>query len=290
MDRRLLLVVLTLMGVCVPATAGRLMSTQIVHETQPIFQAYPGNSYGMNPVSLGYGGVGPDAITAVPGVLAIVPGERWSNFVSAARAGVAYGIKNVVLRKQTPEIIQCADVFPVKTVSQQGTINIRLWWPLMYEIPGTTWTLNILYGTTAPWDDDGPGPNPMSYVHAEAWTWRLEASFASIRLAIALFHQLPFGLDQAPLISDELLPDFLLRMLDQIEAYLLVGDYVSASLLLGDFEMAIMDAYIAASPEFPKPTGPGTGIANSIENPACCKLLADAEYVGFDLGILQPGK
>lgn len=44
------------------------------------------------------------------------------------------------------------------------------------------------------------------------------------------------------------------------------------------------------SPAFPNPTGPGTGIANTTENPACCKLLIDVEYILQTAGIGQPKK
>jgi hypothetical protein len=52
----------------------------------------------------------------------------------------------------------------------------------------------------------------------------------------------------------------------------------------------VMDGCIDDSPSFPNPTGPGTGIANSDENPACCKLLVDVEYILQTTGIGQPGK
>jgi len=73
-------------------------------------------------------------------------------------------------------------------------------------------------------------------------------------------------------------------------AALSAGDTVTASLILGDFEMEVMDACISVSPLYPNPTGPGTGIAQTSENPACCKLLADTEYVGKVTGILLPSK
>jgi len=287
MNKCLVLLAVALIVVSAPAMAGRLTAVPITHPEIQVYQAYPGNSLGLDLEQLGYAGFGADVITAVPGVLSIVPGTNWSNFINST---VPYTIKNVVLRKQTPPIIQCADVFPVKTISQQGTPNIRLWWPLMYEVPGTTWTLTILYGTSVAVDDDGPGPNPPGYVHTEVWSWHVDANLQSLQTLMALFHALPFGLDEVPLISDEVLYPVLQQKITDVIAFLDAQDNISASLLLGDFEMEVMDACIATSPAFPNPTGPGTGIANSFENPACCKILADVEYIGFGLGILQPGK
>jgi len=287
MNKCFVLIAVALLVLSSAAMGARLTTVPITHEEIQVYQVYPGTSLGADLEQLGYAGFGADVITAVPGVLAICPGINWSNFVGAT---VPYTLKNVVLRKQTPEIIQCADIFPAKIVSQQGTANIRLWWPLMYEVPSTTWTLTILYGTSIAFDDDGPGPNPAGYVHTEVWTWHVDASLGSMISLLELFHELPFGLDEVPLISDEVLFPILRQKLIDVIALVEAGDLVNASLLLGDFEMEVMDACIATSPAFPNPTGPGTGIANSFENPACCKILADTEYVGFKLGILQPGK
>lgn len=207
MKKSLLLIALMLL-VAVPAMAARVSSVPITHETSLVYQAYPGDSDDTDLEFLGYLGTGEDVITAVPGVLSIVPGENWENFVGAAQEdpAVGYTIKNVVLCKQTPSIIQCADIFPAKTICQQGTPNIRLWWPLMYEVPGTCWTLTILYGTSVPYDDDGAGPNPAGYVHTEVWVWCVDATLDSLENLMDLFHELPFGLDEVPLISDEELP------------------------------------------------------------------------------------
>ncbi|MCC6484845.1 MAG: hypothetical protein IT209_08370 [Armatimonadetes bacterium] len=283
----------------VGANAARVASVPITHQSIAVYQAYPGDSNGTNLSSKGYLGAGSDVISAVPGVLSIEGGANWENFVGAAKDGIphisagqsgnAWSIKNVVLQKTTPPYIQCSDVFPVKNIPQQGTANIRTWWPLMYDVPGTNWTLTILYGTTLPYDDDGAGPNPPAYVHQEVWKWHVDATLGSIANAVRLFHELPFGLDEVPLISDECLYPQLLSWLSSAEAAASAGDTVSAGLILGDFELGVMDACIGASPAFPSPTGPGTGIANTLENPACCKLLVDIEYVTRG-GIFQPNK
>ena len=261
-----------------------------------LYQAYPGDSDGNNEESHGYAGSGDDTISSVPGVFVIVPqGEgdpAWANYVQAFQDQVDYTLKNVTLCKEHPDIIQCADVFPSGTICQQGTPNIRLTWPLMYEVPGTTWTLTILYGTSVPYDPDGPGPDPGGYVHTEVWTWQVDATVQSMKDLLELFHEVPFGLDEVPLVSDEVLYPILQAKLDAIQDALDAepSDTLTAGLILGDFEMEVMDACIGTSPARPRPTGPGTGIAATIENPACCKLMADSEYVGFQLGILQPAK
>jgi hypothetical protein len=109
---------------------------------------------------------------------------------------------------------------------------------------------------------------------------------------LELFHELPFGRDEVPLISDE---DLYPILQDKLSALVKLLDAASpklteAGLLLGDFEMEVIDRCITVSPAKPNPRGLGTGIANTDENPACCKLLADAEFVGFDQGIFLQNK
>jgi len=288
MKKYLLPLAAVLLIVSLPAFAARIATVPLTHPEMPVYQVYPGDSMGSVISYAGYLGTLPeDLITVVPGILSIVPGENWANFVGAVADNQSYSIKNVTIQKTTPQIIQCADVFPARVISLSGTPNVRLWWPLMYEVPGTTWTLTILYGTTTPYDDDGAGPNPLSYVHTERWLWKLDVDLDRLGQLLALFREVPFGLDEVPLISDE---ELFVALLAKLEAIAVAPDDLSKLLVISDFEMEVMDACIAESPKYPNPTGPGTGIANSLENPACCKLLADIEYIGNQLGVLQPGK
>ena len=244
--------------------------------------------------SRGYLGPGATVITAVPCVFSIIPqnpgAPPWANFIPAARDGVPYTIKTISLTKSTPPFVQCFDVFPAHTITQHGTPNIRLWWPLMYQVPGTTFTLSILYGTPSLYDDDGPGPHKPAWVHLAEWTWTVGVDFGSLSDILAVFHALPFGTDEVPLISDEPLYAALQAKIAAALAAYQATDIAGAAEILADFEMEVMDACIDDSPMFPNPTGPGTGIANSAENPACCKLLVDIEYILTHTGIGMPIK
>jgi hypothetical protein len=288
--------------------AARVTVAPITHELGLVYQAYAGDSEGTDLSFMGYAGNGSDVITAVPGVLSIIPGTAWMNFVGAANANSAggiwalgYTIKNVVLQKKCPSFIQCNEVYAPKTITQQGTLNIRTWWPLMYEAPGCRWTLTILYGTaqlrTGPnptdvqdYDDDGPGINPPSPVHQETWTWSVDVTFASLSNLLALLHEVPFGLDEVPVISNEALYIILQGKVAGVEALLQSGDTAASSLLLGDFELEVQDACISSSPTQPFPGGPLTGIAQTSENPACCKLLVDVEYLSGKYSIFMTKK
>ncbi len=265
-----------------------------------ITQAVPATSGGWNWSFLGYHGIGPDVTTATGGVFSIYGGNKWSNFIKAARDQWPGGwtVKNVVLRKTTPSFIQCSEVYAPKTVTQQGTNNIRTWWPLMYEAPGTTFTLNILYGTgqvrigSNPNDivnyDDGTGP---ATVHTDIWKWTVDADLNSLSLLLDVFHSMPFGLDEVPLISNEALYKEAKQLLSDTNYYYYVAqDTAAAADTLSQFELVVADACISSSPILPYPGGSDSGIAQTPENPACCKLLVDVEYIAKKLGIFVTSK
>ncbi len=300
------LLVLCIVLAAAPAMAARVASTPVVHNMD-VYQAYPGCSLvrdtdqAANRCWQGYHGnsEGSETINAVPGILCIDPGDNaWCNYVAAAQAStpVPYTIKTTTLTKAAPSFVQCGvdangiPIFPAHVINQQGTPNIRTWWPLMYEVPGTTFTLTILYGTPSLFDDDDMGPNPPSWAHVEQWIWTVVTDFESLSHLLQLFHELPFGKDEVPLISDETLYVILQAKLAAAAEAFEQCKLAEAAFYLADFELEVMDACLYASPAYPNPTGIGTGIANTPENPACCKLLVDAEYILQTTGIGQPKK
>ena len=288
MKKCLVLFAVALLVVSLPAMAGKVTQVNITHPIITLFQAYEAPDSSGAQTILGYNGFGDYTITSVPGILSIDPGVNWGNFICAPDSAGAF-IKNVTLTKVTNSTGQCSDMFPVTTVNQQGSPNIRLWWPLMYELPGTTWTLTIFYGTRLAFKDSA-NPTNASYAHTEVWQFAVDADLDSMENEVELFHELPFGKDEVPLISDEVLYPVLQGYLESADDALGVGDLFDASDALINFEMAVSDACITTSPSYPDPTGGCTGIANTDEDPACCKLLADAEYVGFKFNIFQPSK
>ncbi len=251
-------------------------NTPITHSLLELHQAYA-LSCECPPVKFaGFAGALPADQCAIAGFFDIDPGSTdWSNFVTAAQESQAYYIKNVLLEKRTPEVVQCADKFPSHVVRQTTTGNIRLRWPLMYEAPGTVWTLTITYGT--PTAVQLPGEPAPSYVHQDVWTWVLQVTVDDIKTLLVVLRQLPFGMDEVPLLSDESLYVELQAKLDAVNAAIAMGETATAAAWLTEFELEVMDACIYVSPGEPWRGGPGTGIANTDENPACCKLLLDAE-------------
>lgn len=256
-----------------------------------VLQAYPGDSNGSLLQQIGNAAGATDPIIAVPGVLRIDPGhvdrngdgridpktEAWSNFISAQ----AYSIKSVVLTKTEAEPAQCNWVYDGGTITQRGTAAIRTWWPLLYEAPGTKWELTIFYTL--------PG---QLEVKKEVWTWTAEATLESVANLMFVFHSLPFGLSQVPLIGDDCVYAGLQDLWSQVRSAAQAQDLALAGSLLMDYEFAVVDRCVTMPPSTPMPCGPAgvIGVANTRENPACCKLLVDAEYVGFKFGLFTPKK
>ncbi len=290
------IIMILVVGTVISAGAVRIANEPITGKCADVYQAYEGSSSGQG-ACLGYNGVGADPIEAAPGILSIVPGtgkdavgnDGWPNFIAAAQQGDPYIIKDTQLTKVVPTVSQCMDIFARQPVVQHGTKNIRLWWPLMYEVPGTKWTLNILWSSLNPKTYPGEPAGPPSTVHQNRWTWELKADVASLKNVIKLFHQIAWGTYEVPLISDEDCYAGAIRLIDAVAA---ASTPAAQAAALADFEMFVADCCMSNAPRNPYPTGGAArnlGIVMTPENPACCKLLVDAGYL-FASGIGQPGK
>ncbi len=246
----------------------------------PVYQAVPGDSEGLNPCA-GYIMLDTDPVTVAPGIFSFDPGNKWENFVRAYRAGVPYCLKDVVLEKVHPGGRQCVDMFPPGRIIQHGTPNVRTWWPLMYEPGGTNWALSVTYTTYVPMQL--PGETEASVVHQDVWKWKVDVTLDSLDNLLDLFHSLPFGTSQTPLISDEVGYENLKSIVAAAKAAL---DPEQASQALTAMELSLADLCISAMPNLPYPRGDGRGlgVANTTENPACCKIFTDLDYLLFKYG------
>lgn len=132
-----------------------------------------------------------------------------------------------------------------------------------------------------------PGEIAPSYLHTDVWEWTVDASIESLKDAIRTFHQLPRGLCKVSLISDQGLYRDLIFKLDEVAA--LAGtDPVEAGNKLIEFEIMVGAACDSLCPS--NASSSYVGIINTLEYPVCCKLIADAEYIGNKLGIFRAVK
>ncbi len=241
-----------------------------------LLQAYCGKSCEPNLAWAGIRGrSGSDVITAVPGVFAFDPGgPNWPNFVSAAAQNKPYTLTNVRLSKTVPQYV-CAVPIGGKPVLQQGSARsarIRTWWPLMYELPGTKWTLTLDYKIdVAPYT-----------AKQDVWSWQVDATFDSLEGIIRLFYQLPAGNCQVPLISGASLYNRLLADIATLKS-MDPSDPAMADALYGFILFVENHCATAGCGE----CTPEAGIRNTLENPACCKILADADYIAEALGVFK---
>jgi len=298
MKKTILLTLIALIVLSVPAMSARVVNKEIPHEPFCVYQAYCGQTCieAGNQVFKGLNGFGSDVIEAVPGVLAINPGgtqpvNGWPNFVTASQPGgppaasdgtTFWTVTNVSMRKTVPTYV-CTVGIGGAPVLQQGSANIRLWWPLMYELPGTKWTLTISYKTLV-WNDGVPGNLPAT-THQDVWTWEVCATLQSMGNLVDLFHELPVGSCQVPLINGKDLYEGLEEAIGTLE-----------TMDPSDPEMAeVFNSFILLLEDSCLTVECGScdsalGIRNTTENPACCKLLADADFIIDALEVNIPSK
>ena len=69
-----------------------------------------------------------------------------------------------------------------------------------------------------------------------------------MKLYLKLLRETPFGLSEAPLISDEALYNDLLDKLDELQGYIDNGDMTSAGKALVDFELDAAESCLTLPP------------------------------------------
>ena len=233
-----------------------------------------GGSGGIPTSYLGYNGTRTDAVP-FPGVLGLLPGTDWANFVSASESGVPYTLDDITLMKRSPASGECSGTFQSHSLTQSGSGYIRLWWPLLYDAPGTTYSLTLNYHTDT--DQQFPGETAPTKDHSEEWRWEVGMGLPDLVSLVRLFDTLPFGRSSVPLISDETLYQQIDEWLDDAGQYLAIGDMLNSNVILGDLQSIVLQACTGSQPALPNPTGAGTGIAGTAESPACCYL-----YISLD--------
>ncbi len=277
------------------------MAPAVEHFQAPLFSCYQIAPAGAQ-TDAGFAGLGAPTINSVPGVFAIDPPfvfdgtnevfiPTWANFSSVAQLSESitggWYVKNVVLRKQLPELGQCYDFYSENTpgfpgFNQQGSDKVRTYWPLMYEAPGTTWTLTLTSGTK----------NAVNgyYLHQDVWYWTLDADLTTILCELDLFHNLPFGLCEVPLISNQFVYAELVAQWNAVIAAFNAGALDIAAEELIEFECLVMDYCDSVCPAIFPADAQLAQIVQTVENPVCCKLIVDAEYLANKYGIFMAVK
>ena len=197
---------------------------------------------------------------------------------------------------------------PAQTLFQDAN-HLRTWWTLRFTQPGTKFVLDVV--TLC--DQLGPGGvSRGTLFHIDRWVWIVVADVRTFPVVVDLLHQDAVGTFEIPCILAEDVVSNIRSLFGSFQTA--VGQNNRNGIFNGLIDL---EAYIAlnclltevAVPELifpgaPSQTGPtyqppgnqakldtvfGTGrpfgILDTTENPCCCKLLADLEFMGQQLGI-----
>jgi hypothetical protein len=200
---------------------------------------------------------------------------------------------------------------------QYGT-GVRTWWALNFTQPGTKFILEVVSvcrtsaGTGA--TQATPAVLGSANVHKDVWTWRVVASPATLLQVINVMHGGAVGTLEVPCIIGEDMFDALVKAQGNLASAVTSGNQTSIGNAIFDMEALIVSNCLFVDVldplvEFPGPMQfgapnfqpPGNlaqsvtvgnngtaiaGIIDTIENPCCCKLLVDLEWIAIKNGII----
>jgi hypothetical protein len=299
-------------------TAGSVPIPVTNHGTRLLAEAFPGSSGPLethpscdtgadpnviqdNGTFCGLDNTG-DNIESVPGVFSLattgnMPVRLDVNcFVTCPDGQTQPFVQSFRLKKEIPGSGKCPNTFAPRTFFQFGS-QVRTWWTLIFTQPGTTFTLELTVRCLT--------PNGMPQLHIDRWTWKVVATFESLRQVINVLHTGALGTTEVPCIASEDMFRALQASVDQIQEKIEapVPDVVGAQDALFNMEALIIsfcaftDCFVAEevfAERFPPSNDIQqgdfgfTGIIDTIENPCCCKLLADLEFIAVCEGIVTP--
>jgi hypothetical protein len=218
-----------------------------------------------------------------------VPVLNVNAFASCPSGQFAPFVQSYRLVKDVPGSGKCPLTYAPRTFVQFGS-GIRTWWALRYTQPGTTFTLELTVRCKDPRKRGQPS------IHIDRWTWRVTATLDSLPLVIQVFHTSAIGTLEIPCIAGEdtyqALQAGVTRLKNargQSAQQDALFDLEALLIACGAFgEVLTPEGWF---PSFP----PGnsavlgengyTGIFETLENPCVCKLLADLEFIGTQMGI-----
>jgi len=245
-------------------------------------------------------------------------------FAVASTANNQFGpcfVQAFRLIKQVPGSFKCPDVFGLPhfdgsgnlvpyTYYQYGT-GIRTWWALNFTQPGTKFILEVVSVCRSSAGTSVPG---NAVVHKDTWTWRVVADATTLRQVIEVMHGAAVGTLEVPCIIAEDMYDALVNAQKKLAGDILGGNPTQIGNDIFDMEALIVSnclfvevlnpllafpgAIQFGAPNIQPPGnlaqtvsfgGQGTaiaGIIDTVENPCCCKLLVDLEWIALRNGLV----
>lgn len=264
----------------------------------------------------------PLAQSAAPGILSL---RHTDQLLLDANAFVVIppgqsppcAIQSYKLTKEVPGSFKCPDVFGEPHFDKDGNLvpyryyqfgsGVRTWWSLSYTQPGTRFILALVSVCTAV-------GTKIPQIHQDVWIWRVMANPDTLLEVIELMHGGAISTLEVPCIIGEDMYAALRTAAQQLKWAQGTGSLVAISNTLFDMEALIVanclfievlqptlvfpGAAQFGEPEFQPPGnlaqtvflgGQGSAIAglvDTIENPCCCKLLVDLEWIAIKDGLI----
>jgi hypothetical protein len=250
-------------------------------------------------------------IRFVGNVLCIDPGSdgQFRSFAQNCPEGTEPVMQGVKLIKTEPQIPKCPDVYPGGTfVQTPSTTGIRTWWTLKHTPPETTFRLEVEFACVGP--DPATGVRRVREIRLNIFTFRVVTTPDTLSWLVQALHNEPLGVTELPCITDEGLFVRLLQQADTIAAEAAAGpsrirqlntalDVMEATVVarclfvLSAWQVSGSGDTLQVIPAALFPGGGpwgnftigdfGFGIVDTLENPCCCKLVADLYRLKLDL-------
>jgi hypothetical protein len=227
------------------------------------------------------------------------------------------------LVKQVPGSFKCPDVYGLPHFDDKGNLlpyqyfqygnGVRTWWALNFTQPGTKFILSVVSVCRTSAQTTG-GPLGSAFVHKDVWTWRVVASPETMLTLINVMHGGAVSTLEVPCIIGEDMYDALVKAQGRLQAAVSGANSTEIGNSIFDMEALIVSNCLfvdvldplqafPGAPQFSAPNiqPPGNlapsvaignggtaiaGIIDTIENPCCCKLLVDLEWIAIKNGII----
>ncbi len=226
------------------------------------------------------------------------------------------------LIKEVPGSFKCPDVFGLPHFDDKGNLipfrffqfgsGVRTWWVLNFTQPGTKFILEVV--SVCRNTDGGVGVPGTAVVHKDTWTWRVTATVETLANLIEVMHGGAVSTLEVPCILGEDMYDALVKARGKLSDAITGGDRTAVGNAIFDMEALIVANCLFVEVLNPLVAFPGAdqfgaaniqppgnlaqtvffgqagsavaGIIDTIENPCCCKLLVDLEFIAIKNGII----
>jgi hypothetical protein len=226
-------------------------------------------------------------------------------------------IQGFQLTKEVPGSFKCPDVYGLPHFDADGKLipyryfqfgsGVRTWWSLNFTQPGTRFVLEV---TSVCSTADTGQPR----VHKDVWIWRVVASTDTLLQVVELMHGGAISVLEVPCIIAEDMYVALKTAALRLKKAADRGSQLEIGNALFDMEALIVAnclfiEVLRPTVVFPGPQQfgepgiqpPGNlahtiyvgeygsaiaGIVDTIENPCCCKLIVDLEWIAIKNGII----